>query len=87
MPLVDMLAIVHKGLEAPFREERTMKMYDCDVCESAGSVNQWGCCEICGEEFEEPGSLVSWAAGAETIMPHVQVTAKANNVLVGQDAA
>ena len=37
-----------------------MKMYDCDVCMSAGSVNQWGYCEICGEDFEDPGSLVRW---------------------------
>lgn len=35
-----------------------MKMYDCDVCLSAGSVNKWGYCEICGEEFEDPGSKV-----------------------------
>lgn len=35
-----------------------MKMYDCDVCLSAGSVNKWGYCEICGEETEDPGSLV-----------------------------
>lgn len=26
--------------------------HDCDVCHSAGSVNQWGICEVCGEEFE-----------------------------------
>ncbi len=37
-----------------------MKMYDCDICLSAGSVNQWGYCEICGEEYEDPGSLVDW---------------------------
>ncbi len=37
-----------------------MKMYDCDVCMSAGSVNQWGYCEICGEDFEDPGSFVNW---------------------------
>ncbi len=37
-----------------------MKMYDCDVCMSAGSVNQWGYCEICGEDFEDPGSLIRW---------------------------
>lgn len=35
-----------------------MKMYDCDVCLSAGSVNKWGFCEICGEEFEDPDSRV-----------------------------
>lgn len=23
---------------------------DCEVCLSAGSVNKWGICEICGEE-------------------------------------
>ncbi|MHB8159975.1 MAG: hypothetical protein ACYDGS_05760 [Thermoleophilia bacterium] len=37
-----------------------MKMYDCDVCMSAGSVNKWGYCEICGEDFEDTGSLVHW---------------------------
>ena len=37
-----------------------VKMYDCDVCLSAGSVNQWGFCEICGEEFEDPQSMVDW---------------------------
>jgi hypothetical protein len=37
-----------------------MKMYDCDVCMSAGSVNRWGYCEICGEDFEDPGSPVAW---------------------------
>ncbi len=36
-----------------------MDRYDCDVCLSAGSVNQWGYCEICGEEFEDPQSLVA----------------------------
>ncbi len=29
-----------------------MKMQDCDICLSAGSVNKWGVCEICGEDFE-----------------------------------
>ena len=29
-----------------------MEKRDCDVCLSAGSVNQWGVCEICGEELE-----------------------------------
>ncbi len=28
-----------------------MEMQDCNVCMSAGSVNKWGICEICGEEF------------------------------------
>lgn len=23
----------------------------CYICESAGSVNRWGSCEICGEEY------------------------------------
>ncbi len=36
-----------------------MEKYDCDVCLSAGSVNQWGYCEICGEEFEDPQSQVA----------------------------
>ena len=37
-----------------------MKMFDCDICLSAGSVNQWGFCEICGEEYEDLESLVDW---------------------------
>lgn len=41
-------------------EVEEMKMYDCDVCMSAGSVNKWGYCEICGEDFEDTGSLVHW---------------------------
>jgi len=36
-----------------------MKMYDCDVCMSAGSVNKWGFCEICGEEFDDPDSRLT----------------------------
>lgn len=31
---------------------------DCDLCLSAGSVNQWGVCEVCGEEVEEEGALL-----------------------------
>ena len=42
------------------RREDSMKMYDCDVCLSAGSVNQWGYCEICGEEYEDLQSQVDW---------------------------
>lgn len=37
-----------------------MKMFDCDICMSAGSVNKWGYCEICGEDFEDTASLVQW---------------------------
>jgi len=70
-----------------------MKMYDCDVCLSAGSVNKWGFCEICGEDFEDPGSRVvvrelvsstTMAAPAigEAITPHGKKL-----VSVGQDAA
>lgn len=38
-----------------------MKRHDCDVCLSAGSVNRWGICEICGEEFEETISFGDWS--------------------------
>lgn len=33
---------------------------DCEVCLSAGSVNKWGICEICGEEFVQTVSMVDW---------------------------
>ncbi len=51
-----------------------MKMFDCDVCMSAGSVNQWGYCEICGEEFEDPGSRIM---GHEVAMEATSITAAA----------
>lgn len=38
-------------------------MQDCMVCLSAGSVNQWGVCEVCGEELEDLSSVVSGVAG------------------------
>ena len=38
-------------------------MQDCMVCLSAGSVNQWGVCEVCGEELEDFASVVSGVAG------------------------
>lgn len=34
-------------------------MHDCMVCLSAGSVNQWGVCEVCGEETEDTDSTVT----------------------------
>ncbi len=34
-------------------EAKPMKMQDCDKCLSAGSVNKWGVCEICGEDLGE----------------------------------
>ncbi len=37
-----------------------MKMQDCKICLSAGSVNQWGVCEICGEEADEVISFSQW---------------------------
>lgn len=40
-----------------------MNRYDCDVCLSAGSVNKWGFCEICGEDLEDPESRVMWREG------------------------
>lgn len=68
-----------------------MKMYDCDVCLSAGSVNQWGYCEICGEEFEDPQSLVDWnhIARPQVVKSGVALgtTAAAELTPVGRDAA
>jgi hypothetical protein len=70
-----------------------MKMYDCDVCLSAGSVNKWGFCEICGEDFEDPGSHVmvrefvsSTAMSAPVIEEAISHT-ETKLVSVGQDAA
>lgn len=69
-----------------------MKMYDCDVCLSAGSVNQWGYCEICGEDFEDPESRVIWRHEFSSLtMDGVGelVSGPANDSFasVGQDAA
>ena len=67
-------------------------MYDCDVCMSAGSVNKWGYCEICGEDFEDTGSLIHWqTSSSEGKMPSRAGLASAKTVLdlavIGQDAA
>jgi hypothetical protein len=39
-------------------------MGDCNNCFSAGSVNRWGYCEICGEEHQE-SAVVSWVLRSE----------------------
>ncbi|MDO8737150.1 MAG: hypothetical protein Q7K29_08755 [Thermoleophilia bacterium] len=68
-----------------------MKMYDCDVCMSAGSVNKWGYCEICGEDFEDPDSLVRWhgiSVAMDDSAERSLVSATVGElVVVGQDAA
>jgi len=74
------------------QEVEAMKMYDCDVCMSAGSVNKWGYCEICGEDFEDPGSLVAWhgvSLGLEksSVETEITTTAIIDMAVVGQDAA
>lgn len=49
-----------------------MKRHDCYMCQSAGSVNQWGFCEICCEELEDLEHGANWkmtpaaVAGGET---------------------
>lgn len=68
-----------------------MKMFDCDVCMSAGSVNKWGYCEICGEDFEDPDSLVRWH-GVSMALDDMDSSFAADStvgdlVVVGQDAA
>jgi len=74
-------------------EVEAMEMYDCDVCMSAGSVNRWGYCEICGEDFEDPDSLVGWHAGhlagsQDALGASITVNKSlADLVVVGQDAA
>lgn len=56
---------------------------------SAGSVNQWGYCEICGEDFEDPGSLVHWQShGVEVIESGLTTNSTSNSlVVIGRDAA
>lgn len=39
-----------------------MTRYDCVRCQSAGSVNRWGCCEICGEDFKDYEISNKWTA-------------------------
>lgn len=69
-----------------------MKMYDCDVCMSAGSVNKWGYCEICGEDFEDTGSLVHWQSpsGEEKVLSQAGMSSTKHVhdlVVIGQNAA
>jgi len=69
-----------------------MKMYDCDVCMSAGSVNKWGYCEICGEDFEDPDSLVHWHGISVSFNDGAQDSITGNSTegelaAIGQDAA
>ncbi|MHB9053113.1 MAG: hypothetical protein ACYC5F_03860 [Thermoleophilia bacterium] len=56
---------------------------------SAGSVNQWGYCEICGEDFEDPGLLVHWhSQRVEAIESGLTTNSTASNLaVIGQDAA
>lgn len=35
-------------------------MSDCKVCMSAGSINRWGYCEVCGEELEQSSTGPEW---------------------------
>lgn len=44
-----------------------MEKRDCDVCLSAGSVNQWGVCEICGEDLEEDEALLIEIGGTTLV--------------------
>ena len=69
-----------------------MEMYDCDVCMSAGSVNKWGYCEICGEDFEDTGSLVHWqttSSDARVLSQAGSASAKIvlDLAVIGQNAA
>lgn len=63
-----------------------MKMYDCDVCLSAGSVNQWGFCEICGEDFEDAGSRV-WRDDVQVSVSMSPGSIDGALTKIGQDAA
>jgi len=68
-----------------------MKMYDCDICLSAGSVNQWGFCEICGEEFENTDSLVrlqlSSTCGMHRENALIGASREVKLISMGKDAA
>lgn len=35
-------------------------MDDCMICMSAGSINRWGSCDVCGEEPEQPTTAIAW---------------------------
>jgi hypothetical protein len=67
---------------------------DCEVCLSAGSVNKWGTCEICGEEFIETIARIDWhkasinqvLAGDETSLLDVNAPPTIISS-AGQDAA
>ncbi len=68
-----------------------MNMHDCDVCLSAGSVNKWGICEICGEDFEETASSIDWRKAANGRMQRVEtavaIKTSGTAAAIGQDAA
>ena len=65
-----------------------MKMYDCDICYSAGSVNQWGWCEVCGERVGAPRVLTSRrTAAAETASRRAPGGSSKKLAAVGQGAA
>ena len=65
-----------------------MKMYDCDICYSAGSVNRWGYCEICGGQLELPRLLSGRIASAvETAGDGIAHPVPKKLTVVGQDAA
>ena len=44
---------------------------DCDYCMSAGSVNRWGYCEVCGEELEVSSSRLVWRVDPEVALGSV----------------
>lgn len=74
------------------KEVEAMKMFDCDVCMSAGSVNKWGYCEICGEDFEDPDSLIRWHGISMALDEDAEQSFAASStvgdlVAAGQDAA
>lgn len=42
-------------------------MRDCNICFSAGTVNQYGHCEVCGEDHEEPARVL-WGGQSEVVL-------------------
>lgn len=73
-----------------------MQMKNCDMCLSAGSVNKWGVCEICGSEAKKQGSTVGWSSLAirsrsrsdkASASKKAAVASKAGTSHFGKDAA
>lgn len=45
--------VSEKRENQPAVSVQEIPMENCEFCHSSGSVNQWGICEVCGEENED----------------------------------